>query len=69
MEFSKAGYASFGRSRIKTGVYDGDEKMGFLPCGQVCCRINGMPSVTDLIESIVAEAGEVLDRIGLDDKG
>ena len=63
MEFSKVGYASFGRSRIKSGVRDGDEGMGFLPCGQVCGRINDIPSVKDLIESIIAEAGDVLDKI------
>jgi len=37
--------------------------MGFMPCGQVCGRINDIPTVKELIESIVAEAEEILDKI------
>jgi NAD(P)H-dependent flavin oxidoreductase YrpB (nitropropane dioxygenase family) len=63
IEFSKLGYASFGGNRIRDALVKGDETMGFMPCGQVCGRINDIPTVKELIESIVAEAEEILDKI------
>ena len=37
--------------------------MGFMPCGQVCGRVSDIPTVKELIERIVAEAEEILDKI------
>ena len=63
MAFNRLGYASFGGLRIKAALENGDEEMGFMPCGQVCGRINDIPTVEGLIDRIMAEAEEILDRI------
>ncbi|MBN1613907.1 MAG: nitronate monooxygenase [Deltaproteobacteria bacterium] len=63
MAFNKVGYASFSGSRIKAALENGDEDMGFMPCGQVCGRIDDIPTVKELIERIVAEAEAILEKI------
>ena len=63
MEFNKMGYASFGGLRIKAALEKGDEDMGFMPCGQVCGRIDDIPSVQELMDRIVGEAEMILGTI------
>jgi len=63
VEFSKLGYAYFGGNRIRDALVNGNEEMGFMPCGQVCGRITDIPTVKELMERIAAEAEEILDRI------
>ena len=63
MEFNKLGYASFSGMRIRAALENGDEEMGFIPCGQVCGRITDIPTVRELIDRIVAEAEEIWDKI------
>ncbi|MFC2022074.1 NAD(P)H-dependent flavin oxidoreductase [Chloroflexota bacterium] len=57
-------YASFGSQRMILGLIKGDAEMGFMPSGQVCGRLNGIPTCKELIESIVYGAEEILDRVG-----
>ena len=64
LEFSKMGFVSFGGDRIKDALVGGDDYMGFMPCGQVCGRVNDIPTVSELIERIMAEAEEILSRLG-----
>ena len=64
MEFSNLGYASFGGDRIRDALVGGDASMGFMPCGQVCGRVNDIPTVKELIERIMAEAEDILGRLG-----
>ena len=47
----------------KAGVVDGQVEAGILPTGQVVGSIEELPAVADLIDSITAEAGEVLARL------
>lgn len=57
-------YASFGGERMTLGLVQGDRDLGFMPCGQVCGRIDDIPTCKELIERIVNGAEEILDSIG-----
>ena len=57
-------YGSFGGKRMIEGLIKGDEEMGFMPGGQVTGRLHDIPSCKDLIERIVSEAEEILNRVG-----
>jgi NAD(P)H-dependent flavin oxidoreductase YrpB (nitropropane dioxygenase family) len=48
----------------KATMVDGDVEVGILPTGQVVGVIDELPTVAELIERIVAEAGAVLRRLG-----
>jgi len=63
IEFSKLGYVPFSTDRSRDALVNGNEEMGFMPCGQVCGRITDIPTVKELIERIVAEAEDILDKI------
>jgi len=63
MEFSKLSQIPFSTDRSRAALVNGDEEMGFMPCGQVCGRIADIPTVKELMERIAAEAEEILDRI------
>jgi NAD(P)H-dependent flavin oxidoreductase YrpB (nitropropane dioxygenase family) len=58
-------YASFGGERMNSGLVHGDRDFGFMPCGQVCGRIDDIPTCKELIERIVYGAEEILDSIGV----
>jgi len=57
-------YASFGGQRMIQALIKGDGDLGFMPGGQVCGRLNDIPTCQELIERIVDEAEETLDRVG-----
>ncbi|MBE9501193.1 MAG: nitronate monooxygenase [Chloroflexi bacterium] len=57
-------YASFGGERMHLSLVQGDRGLGFMPCGQVCGRIDDIPTCKELIERIVHGAEEILDSIG-----
>lgn len=56
-------YASFGGQRMVEALIKGDGEMGFMPSGQVCGRINDIPTCQELIDRIVSEAEEVLEQV------
>ena len=47
----------------KAAMVDGHPEVGILPTGQVVGNIDALPSCQEIIDSIVAEAVEVLDRL------
>ena len=47
----------------KASVVDGDAEVGILPTGQVTGVIDEIPTVAQVVESIVAEADAVLSRL------
>ncbi|MDM8000497.1 MAG: nitronate monooxygenase, partial [Dehalococcoidia bacterium] len=57
------GHLAAGGVRIRKAMVDGDADSGVMPAGQVCGRIDDMPSVQELIERIVAEAEETLKSL------
>lgn len=63
MEFGKMGYVSFGRDRIRDALVGGDASMGFMPCGQVCGRVDDIPTVKELVERIMEEAEAIIGRL------
>jgi NAD(P)H-dependent flavin oxidoreductase YrpB (nitropropane dioxygenase family) len=44
-------------------MIDGDADLGVMPGGQVCGRIDDIPSVQELIDRIVAEAEQTLKTL------
>ncbi len=48
----------------KAALVDGRTDVGVLPTGQVVGTIDELPTVAELVERIVAEAGAVLERLG-----
>jgi NAD(P)H-dependent flavin oxidoreductase YrpB (nitropropane dioxygenase family) len=51
----------------RAALVEGKLDAGILPTGQVTGVIDELPSVADLIERIMAEASETLDRLGAHD--
>jgi len=47
----------------KAAMVDGHPEVGILPTGQVAGSIDALPSCQEIIDSVVAEAAEVLDRL------
>ena len=45
-------------------LVDGELGTGVLPTGQIVGRIDALPTVAELLESMVAEAEAALDRLG-----
>jgi NAD(P)H-dependent flavin oxidoreductase YrpB (nitropropane dioxygenase family) len=60
---SDLGHLATGGVRIERAMVSGDVDLGVLPSGQVCGRLEDIPCVGDLMESIVAEAQAVLDDV------
>ncbi len=50
------GHLAAGGIRIRKAMLEGDPDMGVMPAGQVCGRIDDIPSVQELVDRIVAEA-------------
>jgi NAD(P)H-dependent flavin oxidoreductase YrpB (nitropropane dioxygenase family) len=48
---------------VRAALVDGDAEHGIMPTGQVVGLISDIPTVAELIERIVAEAAEILDRL------
>ena len=57
-------HVTFGRDRMVHALIEGDPELGFMPCGQVCGRIDDIPTCKELIERIVYGAEEILNSIG-----
>jgi NAD(P)H-dependent flavin oxidoreductase YrpB (nitropropane dioxygenase family) len=49
---------------LRRALVDGDVDAGVMASGQVAGLIDDLPSVDELINRIVVQAGEVLDRLG-----
>jgi enoyl-[acyl-carrier protein] reductase II len=60
---AELGHLAAGGVRIKKAMIDGDADLGVMPSGQVCGRINDIPSVQELMDRIVAEAEETLKSL------
>ena len=59
------GNAAAGLQRIKDALVEGDSEWGFMPCGQVCGRIDDISSCRELIECIMREAREILPQLSI----
>jgi NAD(P)H-dependent flavin oxidoreductase YrpB (nitropropane dioxygenase family) len=60
---AELGHLAAGGVRIKKAMIDGDADLGVMPGGQVCGRIDDIPSVQELIDRIVAEAEQTLKSL------
>ena len=60
---SELGQMAAAAARITRAMVDGDADFGVMPSGQVCGRIDDMPSVQEVIERIVAEASGGLESV------
>ena len=49
---------------IKASMVDGNPDVGVLPTGQVTGVIDGLPTVAEVLDDILREATETLDRLG-----
>ena len=47
----------------KAAMVDGHPEVGILPTGQVVGTIDTLPTCQEIINSVIAEAIEVLDRL------
>jgi len=54
-----------GRARAKKGMFEGDLKEGELEIGQVSANIDEIKSAKEIIDEIVAEYNETVNRIAL----
>ena len=51
-----------GIAKIRYGLIDGDEKRGYMPCGQICGMINDIPTCQELIDRVIAEAEDSIEK-------
>ena len=61
---SELGNAAAGNLRIKKALIEGDAEWGFMPGGQVCDRINDVPTCQELVQRIVKEADDIISELG-----
>lgn len=61
--FSQLGNLAAGSMRIDKAFVEGDEEFGAMPSGQVCGRIDDVPTAREIIERIMGEARTVLASI------
>lgn len=54
---------AFGRGRLKLGVIDGNIEEGSLMAGQIAGLIKDIKPVREIIESIIAEAEEIIESL------
>jgi NAD(P)H-dependent flavin oxidoreductase YrpB (nitropropane dioxygenase family) len=48
---------------VRTALVDGDPEHGIMPTGQVVGMINDIPTCAELLERIVREAADTIDRL------
>ena len=48
----------------RSALLEGNAEVGVMATGQVVGLIDDVPSVAELIDRVIAEAGTVLDRLG-----
>ena len=58
------GNAAAGNLRIKKALIEGDSEWGFMPGGQVCGRIEDIPTCQELIQRIIKEADDIISELG-----
>ena len=60
---SELGHLAAGGVQIRKAMVEGDADFGVMPSGQVCGRIDDIPSVDELVERIVCQAQSLLDSM------
>jgi len=63
LTFSQLAMAANAPMLIKAALVDGDPDVGVLPTGQVTGLIDDLPTVVEIVDSIVAEARATLTRL------
>lgn len=52
-----------GRGRAKKGIFEGDLKEGELEIGQVCSLIDDIPSVSEVIQTLIRDFNNCMERL------
>lgn len=60
---SQLGHAAAGNERIKKALVEGDSELGYMPSGQVCGRVDDIPSCQELVQRIMCEAADVVSKL------
>ncbi len=60
---SQLAISAYRHDAMPRALVRGDGEMGFMPAGQVCGRINDIPTCNELIERMVYGAEEILERV------
>ncbi len=60
---SELGHLAAGGVRIRKAMIEGDVDLGVMPSGQVCGRIDDVPSVEELVDRTVSEAWTILGSL------
>ena len=60
---AELGHLAAGGIRIGKAMVEGDTDSGVMPCGQVCGRVDDVPTVQELIDRIVFEAYAGLESL------
>jgi NAD(P)H-dependent flavin oxidoreductase YrpB (nitropropane dioxygenase family) len=60
---SELGHLAAGGVRIRKAMIEGDADLGVMPSGQVCGRIDDMPSVEELVDRTVSQAWSILGSL------
>jgi enoyl-[acyl-carrier protein] reductase II len=55
--------ALLGRGRAKKGIFEGDIKEGELEIGQVCSLINDIPSVSEVMQTLINDFSKCMERL------
>ena len=63
LTLSQLAMAANAPMQIKAALVDGDPDVGVLPTGQVTGLIDGVPTVAEILDAIVADATTTLERL------
>jgi NAD(P)H-dependent flavin oxidoreductase YrpB (nitropropane dioxygenase family) len=61
--FSGMANLAAGKARVDRALVEGDADWGAMPSGQVCARIDDIPTAKEIIERTVAEASIILESL------
>jgi len=62
-ELAFASFETGSKGKLPQALIEGDGEMGFMPSGQVCGRLNDIPTCNELIERIVYGTEEILEQV------
>ena len=62
--FAELGSLAAGAVRVDRAFVQGDADFGAMPGGQVCGRIDDIPTAAEIIERTVVEAEAILESLG-----
>lgn len=61
--FSEMANLAAGKARVDRALVEGDADWGAMPSGQICARIDDIPTAKEIVDRTVAEASNIIEAL------